>query len=92
MQQDYGPSHRGILRSMIGGSMLFPGLMSQLQAEESAVNSDDPFAPRPTHFPARAKRKILLLRLPDHYFTASSSTTKCSVALGGTDGGEPFAP
>jgi len=53
-------SRRGVLRSMIGGSMLLPGLMSQLLAEETAVNSDDPLAPRPTHFPAKAKRIILL--------------------------------
>ena len=60
MQQNDDPSRRGVLRSMIGGSMLFPGLMSQLLAEETAVNSDDPLAPRPTHFPAKAKRIILL--------------------------------
>ena len=30
--------------------------------------------------------------LTDTYFTASSSTMKCSVAFGGTDGGEPAGP
>ncbi|MCX7389384.1 MAG: DUF1501 domain-containing protein [Planctomycetales bacterium] len=60
IHQNYDPSRRGVLRSMIGGSMLFPGLMSQLLAEESAVNPDDPLAPKTTHFPAKAKRIILL--------------------------------
>jgi len=45
---------------MIGGSMLFPGLMSQLLAEEATASPDDPLAPKSTHFPAKAKRIILL--------------------------------
>ncbi|MEZ6034668.1 MAG: DUF1501 domain-containing protein [Planctomycetaceae bacterium] len=53
-------SRRGVLRSMLGGSMLFPGLMSQLLAEETSGNADDPLAPKATHFPAKAKRIILL--------------------------------
>ena len=59
-QSNYDLARRGVLRSMIGGSMLFPGLMSQLMAEDAPVISDDPLAPRPTHFPAKAKRIILL--------------------------------
>jgi hypothetical protein len=53
-------SRRGVLRSMLGGSMLFPGLVSQLMAEEQSGNTDDPLSPKPTHFPAKAKRIILL--------------------------------
>ncbi|MCA9011175.1 MAG: DUF1501 domain-containing protein [Planctomycetaceae bacterium] len=53
-------SRRGVLRSMLGGSMLLPGLMSQLLAEETSGNADDPLAPKATHFPAKAKRIILL--------------------------------
>jgi hypothetical protein len=45
---------------MVGGSMLFSGLVSQLMAEETAGSLSDPLAPRPTHFPAKAKRVIFL--------------------------------
>jgi len=38
---------------MIGGSMLLPGLVSELMA-------DDPLAPRAGHFPGKAKRVIFL--------------------------------
>lgn len=47
---------RGMLRSMIAGSSIFPGLLSQLLAESEA----DPLAPRPSPFPAKAKRVIFL--------------------------------
>jgi hypothetical protein len=51
-------SRRAFLRSMIGGSVLMPGLVSQLLAEESAPA--DPLAPKAPHFPAKAKRVIFL--------------------------------
>ena len=55
------PSRRGVLRSMIGGSILLPGVVSQLLAEEAArSNLSDPLAPKPTHFPPKAKRAIFL--------------------------------
>ncbi len=50
-------SRRGVLRSLIGGSMLLPGIVSQLLAEDAAP---DPLAPKPTHFPPKAKRVIFL--------------------------------
>lgn len=57
-------SRRGFLQSAVAGSMLMPGLLSQMLAAEDATgqraDADDPFAPRPTHFPARAKRVIFL--------------------------------
>lgn len=53
-------SRRGVLRSMVGGSMLFPGLVSQLLADEAKSDASDPLAPKPTHFPAKAKRVIFL--------------------------------
>ena len=53
-------SRRGVLRSMIGGSMLLPGLVSQLLAEEGVSNSVDPLTPKPAHFAAKAKRVIFL--------------------------------
>ena len=53
-------SRRGVVRSMIGGSMLLPGLVSQLLAEDVVSNFADPLAPKPTHFAAKAKRVIFL--------------------------------
>lgn len=54
-------SRRGVLRSMVGGSLLLPGVVSQLLAEDaSASNFSDPLAPKPTHFPPKAKRVIFL--------------------------------
>lgn len=53
-------SRRGVLRSMVGGSMLFPGLVSQLLADDAKTDTSDPLAPKPTHFPAKAKRVIFL--------------------------------
>lgn len=55
------PSRRGFLRSLAGGSMLLPGLLSQLLGNETApAASADPLAPHAPHFPARAKRVIFL--------------------------------
>ena len=53
----FDSSRRGVLRSLIGGSMLLPGIVSQLLAEDAAP---DPLAPKPTHFPPKAKRVIFL--------------------------------
>ena len=49
-------SRRGFLRSMVGGSMLLPGLVSEMLAEAPT----DSLAPRPPHFAAKAKRIIFL--------------------------------
>ncbi len=48
-----------ILRSLVGGSLLMPGLLSELLAESSTASSD-PLAPKPPHFPAKAKRVIFV--------------------------------
>ncbi len=54
-------SRRGALRSLIGGSILLPGIVSQLLAEDAApTDADDPLAPKPSHFPPKAKRVIFL--------------------------------
>ncbi len=45
---------RAAIRSLVGGSILLPGILSELAAE------GDPLAPRLPHFPARAKRVIFL--------------------------------
>lgn len=50
-----------MLRSMVGGSLLMPGILSQLLAEDAQRSSSvDPLAPKPTHFAAKAKRVIFL--------------------------------
>ncbi len=57
----FDPSRRGMLRSMVGGSILLPGLVSQLLGDETArTRAADPLAPKPPHFPPRAKRVIFL--------------------------------
>jgi len=58
-------SRRGLVRSMAAGSILMPGLLSELLAGDAApgganASSADPLAPRAPHFPARAKRVIFL--------------------------------
>lgn len=45
---------------MIAGSMLMPGIVARLLAEEGNSSSVDPLAPKPGHFPAKAKRVIFL--------------------------------
>ena len=52
-------SRRHALRSMVAGSSLFPGLLSQLLADGGSPAAD-PLAPRPASFPAKAKRVIFL--------------------------------
>jgi Protein of unknown function (DUF1501) len=54
-------SRRGFIQSAVAGSMLMPGLLSQLMAEDdgSAVGAD-PLAPKPPHFAPKAKRVIFL--------------------------------
>ena len=47
---------REVLRSMVGGSLLMPGVLSELLAAGSA----DPLAPKRSHFPAKAKRVIFI--------------------------------
>ena len=57
----FKPSRRGALRSLIQGSVLLPGILSQLLAEDAARSSSvDPLAPKPTHFAPKAKRVIFL--------------------------------
>src|SRR6218665_1466518 len=46
---------RSLLRSLVGGSLVFPGILSELLAQGT-----DPLAPKGGHFPARAKRGIFL--------------------------------
>ena len=50
-------TRRAALRSMVGGSMLLPALVSRLLAEGGAA---DPLAPKKPHFTPKAKRVIFL--------------------------------
>jgi hypothetical protein len=57
----FDSSRRGVLRSLVGGSILLPGIVSELLAEDAARSStDDPLAPKPPHFAPRAKRVIFV--------------------------------
>jgi hypothetical protein len=52
---------REVLRSLVGGSLLLPGLVSELLAGSPPRGADDdPLSPKPPHFPAKAKRVIFL--------------------------------
>lgn len=57
------PAHplprREILRSLVGGSLLLPGMLSELLADTAGAPSD-PLSPKPAHFPAKAKRVIFV--------------------------------
>ena len=49
---------REVLRSLVGGSLLMPGIVSQLLADSG--DSSDPLAPKLPHHPAKAKRVIFI--------------------------------
>jgi Protein of unknown function (DUF1501) len=54
---------REVLRSMVAGSLLLPGLLSELLAADIAKTDDpkdDPLSPKPGHFEAKAKRIIFV--------------------------------
>jgi hypothetical protein len=53
-------SRRRFLRSAVAGTALLSGLVAELLAEDAARSTDDPLAPKLTHFPARAKHVIFL--------------------------------
>ncbi len=48
---------RAVLRSFVAGSLLMPGLLSQLLAEDAAP---DPLAPKRPHFEPKARRVIFI--------------------------------
>src|SRR6266545_1353772 len=57
-------SRRGFVRSAVAGSLLMPGILSELLAEEDGRakpgRSLDPLAPRKPHFAPKAKAVIFL--------------------------------
>jgi hypothetical protein len=57
MSDDRGCNRREVIRSLVGGSILLPGFLSRLLAEDA---ERDPLAPRAPHVPPRAKQVIFL--------------------------------
>lgn len=53
---------RRVIQSMVGGSILMPGLISQLLADDAGnlFGTSDPLSPKRSHFPAKAKRVIFI--------------------------------
>jgi hypothetical protein len=51
------PTRRHVMQSLSAGSLLMPGLLSQLLAED---NSGDPLSPKQPHTPAKAKQVIFV--------------------------------
>ncbi len=58
-RRDCSCDRRTFLRSAVAGSLLMPAILSELLAEDAA-RSADPLAPRPPHFPPRAKHVVFL--------------------------------
>ncbi|HWG43776.1 MAG TPA: DUF1501 domain-containing protein [Gemmataceae bacterium] len=54
------PSRREVLRSLAGGSLLLPGILSELLAADAPPPAADPLASKKPHFAPKAKRIILL--------------------------------
>jgi hypothetical protein len=55
----YGCTRRQMLRSLVAGSLVLPGIISQLLADEARAAANS-LAPRAPHFPGKAKRVIFL--------------------------------
>src|SRR3984893_2786172 len=57
-----GCTRRGMIRSLVGGSLLLPGILSQLLADDAAEPHEkaDPLTPKKPHFEPKAKRVIFL--------------------------------
>ena len=51
---------REVLRSLVGGSLLMPGILSELLAGSASAAPADPLAPKPSHYPPKAKRVIFI--------------------------------
>lgn len=51
---------REIIRSLVGSSLLLPGIISNLLAESTPRPANDPLAPKPPHFKPKASRVIFI--------------------------------
>jgi hypothetical protein len=56
----YQPSRRQMIRSLVGGSILMPGILSGLFGQDARGADVNPLAPMPPHFGGRAKRVIFM--------------------------------
>ena len=59
----FAPTRRHVLRSLAAGSILLPGILQGLLADEARASTGgaiNPLAPRPPQFAARAKRVIFM--------------------------------
>ena len=56
---NFSPTRRGLVRSLFGGSLLMPGLLSELLAASDAP-TQNPMQARQPHMPPRAKRIIFI--------------------------------
>ena len=56
----FQPSRRQVIRSLVGGSILMPGILSGLFSDAALAQDVNPLAPRPPHFGGRAKRVIFM--------------------------------
>lgn len=76
-------NRRTAVRSLLGSSLLMPGILSQLSAAEEGGSADNPTRPRPPHFAPKAKSVIFI------YATGGVShidTFDPKSASGGRDG------
>ena len=53
-------NRRQVVQSLLCGSLLFPGIVSELLASQGSPAQDDPLAPKRPHFVPKAKRVIFL--------------------------------
>src|SRR5947207_2892875 len=65
MSASLDPTRRTVLRSLVGGSLILPAIVSELLAEDRRDNprgspENDPLSPKPPNFAAKAKRVIFL--------------------------------
>jgi len=58
--QSFQYSRRSVIHSLVGGSLMLPGIISELLAADTKPDDGDPLAPKPPHFVPRAKRVIFL--------------------------------
>ncbi len=57
MSTNCGCSRRDAIRSLVGGSLMLPGILGNLLADET---KSDPLSPKQSHHPAKAKRVIFI--------------------------------
>jgi hypothetical protein len=55
-----GLNRRQLVQSLVGGSLVLPGIVSNLIGQEQDKSFVNPLAPRPAHLPGKAKRVIFL--------------------------------